>query len=131
VVRDGLAHGLGEDCSLNAKLRDRSIPKLKRFLAHKRGAKEEGIYYDHSRGEQGAGERVKDTGIPYALRVSEPIHLCMPRIKIFISRCVAQEIIRPCFRANKFIYGDFPPCSLPPAPFPLLDCESLERFRKI
>jgi hypothetical protein len=34
---------------------------------------------------------------------------------------VAQEIIRPCFRANKFIYGDFPPCSLPPAPFPLLD----------
>jgi hypothetical protein len=48
-------------------------------------------HFDHSRGEQGAGERVKDTGIPCALRVSEPIHLCMPRIKIFISRLLHKK----------------------------------------
>jgi hypothetical protein len=54
--------------------------------------------------------------------VSEQVNLFMPKSKnIYFERKVPREIMRPSFRATKFIYlWGSPPCSLPPAPFPLL-----------
>ncbi|AHJ29847.1 hypothetical protein NSP_35240 [Nodularia spumigena CCY9414] len=60
-------------------------------------------------GEQGAGSR-GDLEFP-CQKGSEQLNLFILKGKIFISRCFAQEIMRPCFRATTLIYGVFSPVS--------------------
>jgi hypothetical protein len=46
-------------------------------------------------------------------------------LDIYFERKVPQEMMRPCFRANIFMYGVLPLTRKHPAPFPLCDWKPL------